>query len=94
MALNLENPEVEALATELSIETGESKTETIRKALEERRRRLSFERSPRRRGESFLRFLEEEIWPLIPADHRRRPTPEEEDKILGFGPEGVAFRRR
>ena len=40
MALNLKNADVERLAAEVSRLTGESKTEAIRKALEERRRRL------------------------------------------------------
>ena len=90
MALNIKNIEVERLASELSRETGESKTETIRKALEQRRRELAFRESRRQPGEGFLRFLEEEIWPNLPPELRgRRPTREEEDEILGFGPEGV-----
>jgi antitoxin VapB len=38
--LNIKNPEVERLAAELSDMTGESKTQAIRTALLERRRRL------------------------------------------------------
>ena len=49
MALNIKNPEVESLATELAGVTGESKTEAIRQALVERRARLRF-RSDRRPG--------------------------------------------
>ena len=41
MALNLKNDEVELLAAEVAHLTGESKTEAIRQALLERRRRLS-----------------------------------------------------
>lgn len=90
MALNIKNHEVERLASELALLTGESKTETIRRALEQRRRQLVFQVSQRRRGESFLRFLEEEVWPELPPEHLgRRPTRDEEDEILGFGPEGV-----
>ena len=40
MALNIKNPEVERLAAEASRLAGESKTESIRKALEERVARL------------------------------------------------------
>src|SRR6266446_5355278 len=40
MALNLKNAEVERLAAEVARLTGESKTEAIRRALDERRRRL------------------------------------------------------
>ena len=90
MALNIKNLEVERLAAELAVLTGESKTETIRKALEERSRRLTLTLKRRERGESFLRYLEEEIWPRVPASLLgRRPTRDEEDDILGLGPEGV-----
>ena len=90
MALNIKNVEVERLATELAMLTGESKTETIRQALEDRRRRLAFRVTRRIRGESFMRYLEEEVWPGLPAAVLgRRPTREEEDEILGYGPEGV-----
>lgn len=90
MALNIKNPVVEALAAELSELTGESKTETIRRALERRRAELARQGRPGNRREAALRFLENEVWPLIPPDQLgRRPTREEEDEILGFGPEGV-----
>jgi antitoxin VapB len=37
-----------------------------------------------------LRFLEDEVWPRIPADQLGRClTQDEEDEILGLGPEGV-----
>ncbi len=36
------------------------------------------------------RFLEQEVWPLIPAEARGKPiTKEEVEAILGFGPDGV-----
>ena len=42
------------------------------------------------RGNSFLRYLEEEVWPKVPTDQLgRRLSREEEDEILGYGPEGV-----
>ena len=41
MPLNIKNLEVERLAEEIARLTGESKTEAVRKALEERRTRLS-----------------------------------------------------
>ena len=41
-------------------------------------------------GQSFVRFLEEGVWPELPAAVLgRRPTRDEEDEILGYGPEGV-----
>ena len=81
MALNIKNPEVERLAVELASITGETKTEAIRKALEERKNRLIFQVIRRKRGESFLRFLEAEVWSKIPPG--RRPTAEERDEVLG-----------
>lgn len=90
MAMNIKNPEVEQLVEEVVELTGESKTEAVRRALQERRERLSFQVAPRRRGESFLEFLEEEIWPKIPeSELGRRLTKEEEEEILGYGAEGV-----
>lgn len=89
MALNLKNAAVERLATEVARLTGETKTEAIRRALEERRRRLKGPSFDERRAR-VLRFLEEKIWPSIPEHLRgRRLTREEEDEILGFGPNGV-----
>ena len=42
MALNIKNAEVERLVEEISRLTGESKTEAVRRALEERKGRLAF----------------------------------------------------
>jgi antitoxin VapB len=90
MALNLKNEEVERLAEEVARLAGESKTEAVRRALRERRDRLVFKDSHRRRGERFLSFLEEDVWPNVPSDQLgRRLRREEEDEILGYGEEGV-----
>jgi antitoxin VapB len=89
MALNLKNAEVERLAAELSRLTGESKTETIRRALEERRRRLKSASVETRRAR-VLDFLEKRVWPTLPKQHRgKRLTRAQEDEILGYGPGGV-----
>ena len=89
MALNLKNADVERLATEVSRLTGESKTEAIRKALEERRRRLKAV-GPAERRARLLRLLRERVWPSIPrTELGRRLTQAEEDAILGYGDEGV-----
>ena len=89
MALNLKNEEVERLAAEVARMTGESKTEAIRRALQERRERLKG-RSLEQRRARVLRRLEKEIGPTLSAGERgRRPTQAEEDEILGFGPDGV-----
>jgi antitoxin VapB len=90
MALNIKNEEVERLALEVSGITGETKTEAIRKALKERRDRLSYRITLRDREGDLRRFLEREIWPSIPAEVRGRPISREElERILGYGPEGV-----
>ncbi len=90
MALNIKNEEVEHLAAEVARITGESKTEAIRRALAERRQRLAYRVNPGDRRTRALRFLEDEVWPRIPADQvGRRLTRDEEDEILGFGPEGA-----
>lgn len=89
MALNIKNAAVERLADEVSRLTGESKTEAIRKALDERRRRLSGP-SVRERRRRVVQFLQRDVWPTIPKKFLgRRPTGAEEDAILGYGPEGV-----
>jgi len=90
MALNIKNEEVEHLAAEIARITGESKTEAIRRALAERRQRLAYRINPGDRQTRALRFLEDEVWPRIPADQLgRRLTRDEEDEILGYGPEGA-----
>jgi antitoxin VapB len=87
--LNLKNPEVERLAAEVARLAGESKTEAIRRALEERKRRLTG-RSVADRRQRVLRLLERRVWPTLdPAARGRRPSPAEEDDILGYGPDGV-----
>jgi antitoxin VapB len=91
MALNIKSPEVEKLVEALAAMTGESKTEAIRRAVAERRERLSLYQHTRREpGSDFLRYLEEEVWPKAPPGQLgRRLSREEEDAILGYGPEGV-----
>jgi antitoxin VapB len=89
MALNIKNVEVERLAAEVARLTGESKTEAIRRALDERRQRLKGMTAQQRRVR-VLRFLEGKVWPTLPAGERgRRLTRAEEDDILGYGPAGV-----
>jgi antitoxin VapB len=90
MALNIKNVEVERLAEEASRLAGETKTESIRKALEERLARLRLRVVKRDREAEVLRYLEREVWPSVPkAVLGRRLTRREEDRILGYGPEGV-----
>jgi antitoxin VapB len=86
MALNIKNPEVERLAAELASLTGESKTGAVGQALREKLDRIG--RGSRRKGD-LRRFLETEVWPLIPAEELDRPpmTKAERAEILGYGPE-------
>jgi len=89
MPLNIKNADVERLAAEVARLTGESKTEAIRRALDERRRRLKGASIKDRRAR-VVKFLETRVWPAIPKAQRgRRLTREEEDAILGYGPTGV-----
>jgi antitoxin VapB len=89
MALNIKNSDVERLADEVARLAGESKTEAVRKALEERRRRLRGRTQDERRRR-VVDFLKTKVWPTVPKKHLgRRLTRAEEDEILGYGPEGV-----
>ena len=89
MALNLKNPEVEGLASEVARLAGETKTEAIRRALIERKARLQAA-SVRPHGRArFIDFLERSVWPhIVPGALGRPVSKEEEDEILGYGPEG------
>ena len=81
MALTIENPETERLAAEVAKLTGESQTEAIRKALEERKLRLVPKSVPAERVERLRHFLEKEVWPNIPPEVRgKRITKEEEER--------------
>ena len=90
MALNIKNPEVERLAADVAKLAGESKTQAIRRALEERKGRLALRVVRKDRRVDLLRFLEREVWPAVPRRLRgRRLTRKEEDAILGYGARGV-----
>ena len=89
MPLNIKNAKVERLASEVASLTGETKTEAIRKALEDRKRRLVAAPVSDRRA-AVLSFLKKRVWTGVPAKEKGRVlTRAEEDAILGYGPEGV-----
>ena len=89
MAMNIKNGGVERLATEVARMTGETKTEAIRRALEERKRRLKAGPTADRRA-AVLSFLKKRVWSGVPkSEIGRRLTRAEEDAILGYGPDGV-----
>jgi antitoxin VapB len=89
MALNIKNPEVVQLATEVARLAGETKTEAIRQALIERKVRLQARGGKVGRKESLLEYFERDVWPFVPVDQLGKTlTREEEDEILGYGPNG------
>lgn len=92
MALNIKNAQVERLVTELARLTGETKTEAIRRALEDRKSRLVLKASPTRdRASKIMEYLEREVWPKIPADvlgKKKKMAKGEREEILGIGPDG------
>lgn len=90
MSLNIKNSEVERLVDDIVGITGESKTEAIRKALDERRQRLVLRAVAPRSDARLLAFLENEIWPQVPPELLGQPiTKEEEEAILGYGNLGI-----
>ncbi len=90
MALNIKNPAVEQLATEVAGLAGETKTEAIRRALEERKSRLRLGVVRKDRRADFLQVLVRDIWPMVPRQMLgRRLSRKEHDAILGYGPRGV-----
>ena len=90
MALNIKNDAVERLVAEVARLAGESKTEAVRRALQERKARLAYRVVDGDRASRLRRFLETEVWPRVPAEELgRRMSREEEDEILGYGKEGV-----
>jgi antitoxin VapB len=89
MALNIKDPIAVALAAEVARLAGESKTRAVRTALEERKQRLEGRKRQVDKHERLMDFLENELWPQIPADVRGKPlTKAEREEILGIGPEG------
>lgn len=90
MALHLKNTEVERLAAEVAALAGETKTEAVRRSLQERRDRLALRHGRLDRRASLLRVLERDIWPRIPEDLRGKGFSKvQREAILGYGPEGV-----
>jgi len=88
MVLNLKNSQVERLVEEVAEMAGETKTEAVRKSLEERKARLQIVRDDD--AEDLRRYLREEVWPQVLPEYRGRAiSQEEQDAILGYGPEGV-----
>lgn len=90
MALTIKNVEVERLAADVAQLTGESKTQAIKVALQERRARLASGVDPAARTAALLEFMEQEIWAHTPAELREQPHDQaRDDQIVGYGPDGL-----
>jgi antitoxin VapB len=88
--LNMKNADVERLVDEVARLAGESKTEAVRRALEERRERLAFLVVQQDRAGRLREFLEQQVWPRVPRRRLgRRLGRREEESLLGYGPRGV-----
>jgi antitoxin VapB len=87
MALNIKDPATLELVARVAARTGESKTQAVRTALAEKQARLDADAEAR--FQDALRFMREEIWPLVPDSVRGKPiTKAEREGILGIGPDG------
>ncbi len=85
MALNIKNDVVEGLVEEVARLAGESKTEAVKKALEERMQRLLAGRTRLTKAQKLRRFLEFEAWPQIPTSVLGTTISKaEEESILGY----------
>lgn len=90
MPLNIKNGEVETLVADLARMTGETKTEVVRRALEERRARLMVTQVVTDPAARFRAMMEEEVWPLVPPEERGRVmSRQEEEALLGYGVDGA-----
>jgi antitoxin VapB len=88
MALNIKSAEVQKLAGEVADLAHETKTEAIRRALAERRARLEARAGKPGGRKSLWEYMEQNVWPMMPEGELGRVmSREEEDKILGYGPE-------
>ncbi len=90
MTLNIKNPEVNRLVQEVVDMTGENKTEAIRLALIERKRRITLHKRVPASEAMLLEFLEDEIWSQVPPEFLGTTiTKEEQEAILGYGEDGI-----
>ena len=82
MAINIKDPATDALARELSAHTGESITQAIRIAMDERLARLRRQAAAPSRGANLQRFIDR---------GRARPTLDDgsAEAILGYDENGL-----
>lgn len=84
MPLNIKNPEVELLAEEVSKLTKESKTQAIKRALEDRKASLLSKGLQLDKEARVMHFLENRLWKNINLKKLKLLTKEEENKLLGY----------
>ena len=90
MALNITEKKRKLMVEEVARLSGENKTTAVKRALAERRARLVLRVADTDRGTRLRKFLDGEVWPRVPKDQLGKTlSREEEDAILGYGPEGV-----
>lgn len=89
MGLNIKNKKVEQLVDELARLKKTSKTEAIRIAAQaEIEREKAVQGGPDRWAKG-IAYLEKNVWPNLNPKYRGKGIPQEEqDDILGYGPEG------
>jgi hypothetical protein len=87
VAIHIKSPAVVKLAAELASLTGDSKTEVIRKALEEKMIRLSINSARRARRAEMARILGREVCTLARAGVKRKVLSTAEiQELLAYGP--------
>ena len=87
MAIHIKNPAVTKLAAELASLTGDTKTETIRKALEEKMARLSAISARRVRSAELARVLGRDVCTLVRAGGKKHILSAAEiQELLAYGP--------
>ncbi len=87
MAIHVKNPGVIRLATRLAALMGESTTEAIRTALEEKMDRLNGTSAQASRRAELVRVLGCKAPPMIRAGRRKTSlTKEEVQELLAYGP--------
>ena len=78
------------LIKDLTELTGEPEEIAVLRALEERLRRLTAPTSPTERANRILAILDSSLWQNTPASRLGTSTTrEQQDQVLGYGPEGV-----
>ncbi len=86
MPLNIKSAEVERMVDELAAHTGESKTEAVRRAVQERLDRTHSASFRRARVASVMAWLRAEVWSQLPEGERGRGvTKAERDALYDEG---------